>query len=59
MWTMISAWWIPFAFIAGGMLGVIAMALLQFAGALPERRIDPRRIDPQSVHPFESTHPLC
>ena len=33
---MVSIWWLLVAFIAGGTLGILLMALLQFSGGLPE-----------------------
>jgi hypothetical protein len=34
---MISFWWVLSAFIGGGCAGVLVMALMRFAGGLPEQ----------------------
>jgi hypothetical protein len=39
---MVSVWWVLAAFIGGGCAGVLVMALMCFAGGLPEKQADAR-----------------
>jgi hypothetical protein len=37
---MLSFWWVIAAFLAGGVAGVLVMALMQVAGGLPKQLAD-------------------
>jgi len=38
---MLSFWWVIAAFLAGGIAGVLVMALMQMAGGLPKQFAHP------------------
>lgn len=48
---MLSAWWILVAFIAGGIFGMLALALCAVAEGEPRR--DVRSFDPLGVTPYD------